>query len=236
MSDSKTLVVIGGSSGIGLRTAQVAAAQGARVIIGGRDRRRLNEALKTLPQNAIARQVDAFSSTSLTAFFDDLPVVDMLFTPGTNYTVTPFAQATEEQARSPFEGKFWPQYWAVHAALPKLAQDASVLLMSGAASARPVRAAPPTPPPTPPSRDWPGAGHRAGAAPRQRDRARHHRQRPVAGAPRRAARGRLRQYRASTLLQAVGQVDDVANAAWMLLSNRYTTGTTFFVDGGYVLR
>ena len=30
MSDSKTLVVIGGSSGIGLRTAQVAAAQGAR--------------------------------------------------------------------------------------------------------------------------------------------------------------------------------------------------------------
>ena len=28
----------------------------------------------------------------------------------------PFAQATEEQARSPFEGKFWPQYWAVHAA------------------------------------------------------------------------------------------------------------------------
>ena len=41
MSDSKTLVVIGGSSGIGLRTAQVAAAQGARVIIGGRDRRRL---------------------------------------------------------------------------------------------------------------------------------------------------------------------------------------------------
>ena len=63
----------------------------------------------------------------------------MLFTPGTNYTVTPFAQATEEQARSPFEGKFWPQYWAVHAALPKLAQDASVLLMSGAASARPVK-------------------------------------------------------------------------------------------------
>ena len=40
----------------------------------------------------------------------------------------------------------------------------------------------------------------------------------------------------ASLLQAVGQVDDVANAAWMLLSNRYTTGTTLFVDGGYVLR
>ena len=113
MSDSKTLVVIGGSSGIGLRTAQVAAAQGAQVIIGGRDRQRLDEALKTLPQNAIARQVDAFSSTSLAAFLN-LPVVDMLFTPGTNYTVTPSPRRPEEQARSPFEGKFWPQYRAVH--------------------------------------------------------------------------------------------------------------------------
>ena len=141
----------------------------------------------------------------------------MLFTPGTNYTVTPFAQATEEQARSPFEGKFWPQYWAVHAALPKLAQDASVLLMSGAA-ARP-----------------------SGRRRRLRRRQRRHRGTgqglATELAPRRvnaiapgtidsdlwqARPAELReaafaQYRASTLLQAVGQVDDVANAAWMLL-------------------
>ena len=111
---------------------------GRRVIIGGRDRRRLDEALKTLPQNAIARQVDAFSSTSLTAFFDDLRGRHAVHARHQLHR-HPFAQATEEQARSPFEGKFWPQYWAVHAALPKLAQDASVLLMSGAASARPVK-------------------------------------------------------------------------------------------------
>ena len=124
----------------------------------------------------------------------------------------------------------------MHAALPKLAQDASVLLMSGAASA---------------SRQ----GRR-----RLRRRQRRHRGTgqglATELAPRRvnaiapgtidsdlwqARPAELReaafaQYRASTLLQAVGQVDDVANAAWMLLSNRYTTGTTFFVDGGYVLR
>ena len=56
----------------------------------------------------------------------------------------------------------------------------------------------------------------------------------MAGAPAELREAAFAQYRASTLLQ--GQVDDVANAAWMLLSNRYTTGTTFFVDGGYVLR
>ena len=57
----------------------------------------------------------------------------------------------------------------------------------------------------------------------------------MAGAPAELREAAFAQYRASTLLQAVGQVDDVANAAWMLLSTA-TTGTTFFVDGGYVLR
>ena len=137
MSDSKTLVVIGGSSGIGLRTAQVATAQGAQVI-GGRDRQRLDEALKTLPQNAIARQVDAFSSTSLAAFFEDLPVVDMLFTPGTNYTVTPSPRRPRNRraARSRASSG---RSTGPCTALPRLAPDASVLLMSGAASARPVK-------------------------------------------------------------------------------------------------
>ena len=110
------------------------AAQGAQVIIGGRDRQRLDEALKTLPQNAIARQVDAFSSTSLAAFFEDLPVVDMLFTPGTNYTVTPSPRRPRNRraARSRASSG---RSTGPCAALPRLAPDASVLLMSGAASA-----------------------------------------------------------------------------------------------------
>ena len=212
----------------------MAAAQGAQVIIGGRDRQRLDEALKTLPQNAIARQVDAFSSTSLAAFFEDLPVVDMLFTPGTNYTVTPSPRRPRNRraARSRASSG---RSTGPCAALPRLAPDASVLLMSGAASARPSRAAPPAPPMRP-SRAWPGAGHEL--APRRVN--------AIApgtidsdlwqARPAELREAAFAQYRASTLLQAVGQVDDVANAAWMLLSNRYTTGTTFFVDGGYVLR
>ena len=138
MSDSKTLVVIGGSSGIGLRTAQVAAAQGAQVIIGGRDRQRLDEALKTLPQNAIARQVDAFSSTSLAAFLKTCPWSTCCSRPAPT-TPSPLRPGDRGTGAQPVRGQVLAAVPGRHAALPRLAPDASVLLMSGAASARPVK-------------------------------------------------------------------------------------------------
>lgn len=232
-----TLVVIGGTSGIGLRTAQLAAADGVRVIVGGRDRQRLDAALATLPASASGRAVDATSRASLRAFFAAIPSVDMLFTPGTCYTVSPFETEDEAAAHSPFDGKFWPQYWAVHAALPVLSANASVLLMSGAASARPIKG---------------GATYAAANA------AIEGLARGLATdlAPRRvnaiapgttdsalwqARPAELREtayahYRAVTLLGAVAAVEDVAQAAWFALTNRFTTGNTLYVDGGYALR
>src|SRR5262249_19832416 len=110
-----TLVVIGGTSGIGLRTAQLAAAEGVEVIVAGRDRRRLDAALATLPAGARGKVVDTASRDSLRTFFDDIARVDMLFTPGTSYTVSPFETDDPAAAHRPFDGKFWAQYRAVHA-------------------------------------------------------------------------------------------------------------------------
>ncbi len=49
MTDLKgrTVVVIGGSSGIGLRVAELASADGAQLIIGGRGQQRLDEAFSS---------------------------------------------------------------------------------------------------------------------------------------------------------------------------------------------
>lgn len=52
----------------------------------------------------------------------------------------PFGMETRRPAKALFHARFWGQYWAVHTALPHLAADASVVLMSGAASARPLGA------------------------------------------------------------------------------------------------
>lgn len=57
----KTVLVTGGSSGIGLATAQAFIAEGARVVITGRDAAALEEARKTLGDKAIAVTNDAGS-------------------------------------------------------------------------------------------------------------------------------------------------------------------------------
>jgi NAD(P)-dependent dehydrogenase (short-subunit alcohol dehydrogenase family) len=79
------VVVIGGSSGIGFETARRARAEGAEVILAGRNAERLGHA---------AREVDALSTEALDAadpvalegFFRDLPTVDhVMVTAGRPY-------------------------------------------------------------------------------------------------------------------------------------------------------
>jgi len=68
----QTVVVIGGSSGIGLETARQARSEGANVVLTGRDPKRLEDA---------ARKIGALSNTAFDAtdfeqldrFFDELP-------------------------------------------------------------------------------------------------------------------------------------------------------------------
>ena len=69
---AQTVVVVGGSAGIGLETARRARAEGAEVIITGRDQKRLERAALDVD----ARSTAAFDATDCAAvqrFFQDLP-------------------------------------------------------------------------------------------------------------------------------------------------------------------
>ena len=68
----QTLVVIGGSAGIGLETARRARAEGARVILTGRNPERLQRAAAELEALSTAA-FDATDPARLKQFFDDLP-------------------------------------------------------------------------------------------------------------------------------------------------------------------
>jgi NAD(P)-dependent dehydrogenase (short-subunit alcohol dehydrogenase family) len=68
----QTVVVIGGSAGIGLETARRARGEGASVILTGRDRERLGLAAKELEALSIAA-FDANDPASVERFFGDLP-------------------------------------------------------------------------------------------------------------------------------------------------------------------
>jgi NAD(P)-dependent dehydrogenase (short-subunit alcohol dehydrogenase family) len=68
----QTVVVIGGSGGIGLATAQRAAAEGAKLVLTGRNPERLREAAKELGAPGTAA-FDVMDSPALERFFGELP-------------------------------------------------------------------------------------------------------------------------------------------------------------------
>ena len=68
----QTVVVIGGSAGIGLETARRARAEGARLVLTGRDPQRLQQAARELDALSTAA-FDAMDPAALERFFRDLP-------------------------------------------------------------------------------------------------------------------------------------------------------------------
>ncbi|SNT55809.1 NAD(P)-dependent dehydrogenase, short-chain alcohol dehydrogenase family [Asanoa hainanensis] len=70
--DGQTVVVIGGSAGIGLETARRALAEGADVVIAGRDPGRLEQAARDLGVHRTAA-FDAGDAGAMAAFFHELP-------------------------------------------------------------------------------------------------------------------------------------------------------------------
>ncbi|MCL7493977.1 SDR family oxidoreductase [Streptomyces sp. MCA2] len=233
----RTVVLIGGGSGIGLRVAHQAVGDGARVILGGRTRERLTAAAQELGSRATWRTVDTTDRSSLASFFAELDHVDHLFTSAASYRVGPMMELSDDDAESPFVSKFWGQYHAVRYAAPKLSEDGSVVLMSGAAGARPPAAAP--------------AYAACNAAIEGLGRGLAVELAPVrvnvvspgtidgnlwahrAEEDREAA---FAQYRRDSILRRLGTEDEIAQNVLFLFTNGFTTGATLYPDGGYTLR
>ena len=81
----KTVVVIGGSAGIGLETARRARAEGAKVILTARNPERLKDASTEI--DAMSNSAfDATDPVALERFFGDLPMIDhVMVTAGRPY-------------------------------------------------------------------------------------------------------------------------------------------------------
>ncbi|MGZ4591488.1 MAG: SDR family oxidoreductase [Actinomycetes bacterium] len=95
----QTVVVIGGSAGIGLETARLARAEGADVVLAGRDPERLNEAAGEVGARD-STAFDANDSAALEAFFAQLegPVDHVMVTAGGPY-YAPLAEMDFDEAR-----------------------------------------------------------------------------------------------------------------------------------------
>jgi len=113
------VVIIGGSSGIGLATAGAAAAEGAAVIIAASDERRLKAALTTLPSACESVVVDVRSESDVRALFSRVGELDhLVFTAGDALAFKPLTKLTLEEARQQFDVRFWGAVAAVKYAAP----------------------------------------------------------------------------------------------------------------------
>lgn len=95
----QTVVVIGGSAGIGLETARRARAEGAKVVLTGRNPERLEQAVGEVGAEGSAA-FDVGDYDALRSFFDDLPnpIDHVLVTAGAPHYAPPL-EMTPDEAR-----------------------------------------------------------------------------------------------------------------------------------------
>ncbi len=137
----RTVLILGGSSGIGLATARLCDAFGARVHIAGRDEARREKALATLSDIARAHFVDLDRLETLDALFasERLGRLDhMVFLPPPA-ALGAVGELSLDDTRAHFEHAFLAAFRCVQLALPAMprAPESAFCFVTGALSRNP---------------------------------------------------------------------------------------------------
>jgi NAD(P)-dependent dehydrogenase (short-subunit alcohol dehydrogenase family) len=133
----QTVVVIGGSAGIGLETARLARAEGADVILTGRDPGRLERAAAELggPRTAA---FDATDWAALDRFFAGLPgPVDHVMVTGPGPYYAPLAELDRDRAHRDWDNHLWLAIAVAQHAVGRVRPGGTLLFMGGTGGRRP---------------------------------------------------------------------------------------------------
>ena len=228
----KKVVVVGGSSGIGYATAEMAKAQGAEVIIASRAGARLDSAAKTLGVKAIA--ADVTSDEAVEALFKQTGPVDHVAVTAAQLKAGPFKAQPIAEAKATMEGKFWGSWRVARSA--EIRPGGSLTIVSGFLSIRPR-----------PNSAIVGAANGAleslarslaidlapvrvnAVSPGIIDT-------PIRAAmPEEARKAMLEKTAASLPVGRVGLAEDVAKQILAFMDNGFATGAIVYLDGGGVL-
>ena len=127
----QTVVVIGGSAGIGLETARRASAEGAKLILAARNPERLEHASRELGTlNSAA--FDATNFDQLKKFFDGLPTpIDHVLVTGPGPYYSSLAELEIEKARRDVEAKLLLPLQVARYAAKKVRPGGTMLFIGG---------------------------------------------------------------------------------------------------------
>ncbi len=139
--EGKRVVVIGGTSGIGLSTAKAFLDESAQVIIASRSASKLSEAKRGLGDHVEVYELDFRSEEKAADLFKKIGKFDHLVITAGEGAMGLFSDLPVANAKEAFDSKFWGQYITVHAAIPYLNHAGSITLTSGLYGRRPPKGA-----------------------------------------------------------------------------------------------
>ena len=242
--EGKSVVVIGGNSGIGLAAAKAFANEGARVAVGGRNPDTLASAVNEIGKQASAHEVDISDVKAIRSLFDELRQslgrVDVLFVNSGRCSFCPIEAVTEEDWHWVQDTNLKGVFFTVQAALPLMPNPSSIVF-TGSISGRLSN-----------PRAASYAASKAGLRSLGRSLAAAFVDRGIRvnvvspGPTDTPAYERARKHEASQLpliledeiasipMKRMGRPEEVAQAVLFLASEdaSFTTGTEFLVDGG----
>ena len=106
--ENKRVVIVGGSSGIGLAVAEESASRGAEVVIVSSKGERVQEAIQSIGGEARGQAVDVSDEKAVESFFTNLGGFDhLVFTAGDSLQLNELAKTDLKQARRGFELRYW---------------------------------------------------------------------------------------------------------------------------------
>ena len=101
--NGKTALVTGSTQGIGLAIAKALASSGARVVVNGRTRDRVDEAASGISGDVIGIAADVTTAEGVAELVDQLPDVDVLINNLGIFGAVPAREITDEEWRRYFE-------------------------------------------------------------------------------------------------------------------------------------
>lgn len=139
---NKRILIVGGSSGIGLTLAKRIGEHGAEVIIASRSALEKEAEIKSLTglKGITIRAVDITVEEEIEHLLSDLGKIDhLVFTVKSPLITGSFLELNSKDARMAFETKFWGQYNFAKLACKHLNENGSIVFTSGTLGLRPYK-------------------------------------------------------------------------------------------------